>query len=174
MNLFVLYLLLTKASLISFSGLTSLPVVRHDLVENRHVLTDRQLNAALAAGRAGPGPLGLYIVSVGYFVRGLPGAGAACLAMITPAFLIIPLLRYVGRRAGKAPVRSAIDAVTLAAAGLIVNATVPMAQDALTGPVPIAIAGGTFLFLAVTNKPVIWAIVGAAIAGLLMLPGLRP
>jgi chromate transporter len=174
MNLFVLYLLLTKASLISFSGRTSLPVVRHDLVENRHVLTDRQLNAALAAGRAGPGPLGLYIVSVGYFVRGVPGAAAACLAMITPAFLIIPLLRYVGRRAGKATVRNAIDAVTLAAAGLIVNATVPMARDALTGPVPIAIAAGTFLFLALTNKPVIWAILGAAIAGLLMLPGLRP
>ena len=38
---FLLYLLLLKATATSFSGLTSLPVVRHDLVENRHVLTDR-------------------------------------------------------------------------------------------------------------------------------------
>ena len=46
MNLLVLYLLLAKATLTSFSGMTSLPVVRHDFVEQRPVLTDRQLNAA--------------------------------------------------------------------------------------------------------------------------------
>ena len=56
MNLLLLYLVLTKATVTSFSGLTSLPVVRHDLVEHYHVLTDRQLNAAVAAGRTAPGP----------------------------------------------------------------------------------------------------------------------
>ena len=40
MNPVLLYLYLVKATLTSFSGLTSLPVVRHDLVETRHVLTD--------------------------------------------------------------------------------------------------------------------------------------
>jgi chromate transporter len=68
MNVLLLYLLLTKATLTSFSGLTSLPIVRHDLVEHYQVLTDRQLNAAVAAGRTAPGPNGLYLVSVGYFV----------------------------------------------------------------------------------------------------------
>src|ERR1051325_4335039 len=40
MNCVVLYFYLVKATLTSFSGLTSLPVVRQDLVETRHVLTD--------------------------------------------------------------------------------------------------------------------------------------
>ena len=73
MNLVLLYLLLVKATLTSFSGLASLPMVRNDFVVRRHVLTDRQLNTAVAAGRIGPGPLGIYVVSVGYLVEGAPG-----------------------------------------------------------------------------------------------------
>ena len=77
MNLAVLYLLLLKASMTSFSGLGSLPMIRSDFVVERHALTDRQLNTAVAAGRTGPGPFGLYIVCVGYTVAGAPGAVAA-------------------------------------------------------------------------------------------------
>ncbi len=96
MNLLLLYLLLVKATMTSFSGLTSLPVVEHDLVQHYHVLTDRQLNAAVAASRTSPGPNGLYVASVGYFVAGFPGACAGALAMMTPAFVIILLLRPQG------------------------------------------------------------------------------
>ncbi len=167
MNLLLLYLLLAKATLTSFSGLTSLPVVRHDLVEHYHVLTDRELNAAVAAGRTAPGPNGLYIVSVGYFVAGVPGGCAGCLAVMTPAFLIIPMLRYLGRRADREAVKSAIQAVLLAAAGLVVSATVPLARDALTSPLAVGIAAGSFLFLVLTKRATIWVIAGAAAAGLL-------
>ena len=79
MNVLLLYLLLLKATLTSFSGLASLPMVRHDLVERYRVLTDRQLTAAVAAGQMGPGPMGLYVVSVGYSVDGIPGACAGWL-----------------------------------------------------------------------------------------------
>ena len=41
MNVFLLYLLLLKATLTSFSGLASLPMVRDDFVVERHLLTDR-------------------------------------------------------------------------------------------------------------------------------------
>ena len=87
MNLFLLYLLLFKAVITSFSGMASLPIVRQDFVVTRHILTDRQLNTAIVAGRTGPGPNGLYLVSVGYFAAGLPGAFAGLIALITPAFL---------------------------------------------------------------------------------------
>jgi len=158
MNLLVLYLLLAKATLTSFSGMTSLPVVRNDFVVHRHSLTDRQLNAAVAVGRTTPGPAGIYIVSVGYFAAGWPGAAAGCLAVVTPAFLIIPVLRYLGRRADQRRVRSAIQAVTIAAAGLVINATVPLARDALTGAVAVALAVGSFLFLVLTRRDTIWVI----------------
>jgi chromate transporter len=167
MNLILLYLLLLKATVTSFSGLTSLPVVRHDFVETHHVLTDRQLNAAVVAGRTAPGANGLYIVSVGYFVAGMPGAIMGALAIMTPAFLIIPLLRYLGARANRPAIKSAIQCVMLAAAGLVISATVPLARDALTGPLAVAIAVASFLFLVGTRKDTVWVILGSAVVGLL-------
>jgi len=167
MSLLLLYLLLLKASATSFSGLTSLPVVRNDLVLRYRVLTDRELNAAVVAGRAGPGPYGLYIVSVGYFVAGAPGAFCGWLAMITPAFLIVPMVRFLGARAGRPRVRSAIRAVTLAAAGLVAASAVPLARDAITSPIAAALAGLSFLLLARTRIETLWVIAGSAAVGLL-------
>lgn len=166
MSLLVLYLLLAKATLTSFSGVTSIPVIQHDLVQTHHVLTDRQLNAAVAAGQTAPGPNGLFVVSVGYFVGGVAGGCAGLVAVMTPAFLIIPVLRYLGRRADRPMVRSAIHALMFAAAGLLVSAMVPLARSALTGPIPIAIAVASFGFLVLTKRSTVWAIVGAAIIGL--------
>lgn len=166
MNPVLLYLFLAKATLTSFSGLTSLPVVRRDLVETRHVLTDRQLNTAVAAGRTAPGPNGLYLVSIGFFVAGVPGACAGCLAMMTPAFLIIPMLRYLGARADRPAVKSVIQTVTMAAAGLIVATTVPLAQDALTSALNIFIFAATFFFLVLTKGDTLWVMLGSALLSL--------
>jgi chromate transporter len=166
MNLIVLYLLLAKATLTSFSGLASLPIIRHDLVECRAILTDRQMSAALAAGQSTPGPIGNYVVAVGYFAAGWPGAVAGVLAVMTPAFFIIPLMRYLGRRAERPRVKSAIDAVMLAAAGLVLYAAIPLARDAVTGWLPAAIAAASFLTLAATRRDTFWVIAGAALVSL--------
>ena len=167
MNILLLYFLLLKATVLSFSGLASLPIIRHDLVLNHRVLTDRQLNTAVAIGRAGPGPLGLYIVSVGYYVAGIPGACVAFLAMVTPAFLVIPILVYLGTRAERPRIRGAIRAVTLASAGLIAASTVPLARDAVVGVVPIAIAAGSSLLLIRTRVDTVWVLAASALAGIL-------
>ena len=167
MNAFLIYLLLLKATLTSFSGLASLPVVRNDFVVRYHALTDRQLNTAVAAGRLGPGPLGLYVVSVGYYAGGLPGAYAGCFAVITPAFLIIVLLRFLGKRADHPRVRSATRTVLLASCGLLLSATVPLARDAVTGGFTLAIAVLSFALIAWTRIDTFWVMLAAALAGLI-------
>ena len=166
MNLLILYLLLTKATLTSFSGSTAIPIIRQDFVEHYHVLTDRQLNAAVATGQTAPGPNGLFVVSVGYFVGGTAGGCLGLLAMMTPSFLIIPVLQFVGRRAAHPAVKSAVRAVTIAAASLVLGVTIPMARGALTGVLPAAIALGSFLFLVLTKRATAWVIVAAALIGL--------
>lgn len=169
MNLFLLYSLLLKATLTSFSGLASLPMVRNDLVVERKVLTDRQLNTAVVAGRTGPGPNGLYLVSVGYYARGLPGAAAGLLALMTPAFLIVPMMRWLGRRAETPRVKSAIRAVVLASAGLLLSASLPLARDAITGWMTLAIVIASFAVLAFTKIDTIWVVLAGAAVGLAAL-----
>jgi chromate transporter len=166
MNLFLLYALLLKATLTSFSGLASLPMVRNDLVVGRKVLTDRELNIAVAAGRTAPGPNGLYLVSVGYYADGLPGAAAAVLAVMTPAFLVLPLIRWIGARAESPRVKSAIRAVVLASAGLLLSASLPLARDAITGPWPLVIVILSFGVLVLTKIDTVWVVLGGAVIGL--------
>lgn len=167
MNALVIYLLLLKATATSFSGLASLPMIRDDFVVERHVLTDQQLTMAVVSGRVGPGPNGIYVVSVGYFAGGMPGAVAGLLAVITPAFLILPLIYWIGARANTPRIRSAIRAVILAAAGLLLAASLPIARDALTGTVPAAIVAASFVLLSFTRVDSAWVMVGAAAAGLI-------
>jgi len=166
MNLFLLYLLLFKAVVTSFSGMASLPVVRNDFVVTRHILTDRQLNTAIVAGRTGPGPNGLYLVSVGYFAAGLPGALAGLIALVTPAFLIIPLMSWMGRYANLPRIRGAIRAVILGSAGLLMAASIPLARDAATGPLSATIIVISFIVLAFTRIETWWVMLGAAVVGL--------
>lgn len=169
MNVFTVYFLLLKASMTSFSGLGSLPMVRQDFVVTYHALTDHQLTTAVAAGRTGPGPYGLYLVCVGFLSAGIPGAIAGFLALITPAFLVIPLMWWLGKRADHPMVRGAIRGILLAAAGLLLSAAMPLTRDALTGPFSLAVIVISFGLLTFTKIDSAWLMAGAAGAGLLTL-----
>ncbi len=167
MNPFLLYLLLLKATLTSFSGLSSLPAVRDDLVVRRPVLTDRQLNTAVAIARVSPGPFGLYLVPVGYYAGGWPGAFAGFAAMVTPAFLILAMLRYFARRTLDRRALSAIQAVTYASAGLVLASVIPIARDALTTPWQVALAAVVTAAMAGTRWDTGWAVAVGAVCGLI-------
>ena len=164
MNAFMLYVLLLKATLTSFAGLASLPVVRDELIVHHQVLTDEQLNEAVVITRSTPGPVGLYVVSVGYFAGGIHGAIAGWLAMITPAVLIIPLLRFAARKAEHPRLRSALQAVVVASAGLLLAAAVPLGMSALTGPVTVLLGVLTAVLMLTTKIDTLWLILGAALA----------
>jgi len=166
MNIFLLYLLLLKGTITAFAGLASLPVIQDTLVFQHHVLTDKQLNEAIVITRSTPGPVGLYVVSVGYFVAGLPGAVAGWLAMITPAFLIIPLVHVAGRKIEHPRVKSILQTVVIASSGLLLAAAIPLAHEALTDPVTVGIAIVSLILLLATEMDTLWIILGAAVISL--------
>ena len=166
MNVVLLYLLLLKGTVTAFAGLASLPVIQHSLVEQYHVLTNEQLNEAVVITRSTPGPVGLYIVSVGYFATGIPGAIAGWLAMITPALLIIPMVHFVGRKMENPRVKSVLQTVVIASAGLLLAAAIPLGRDGITGPATIGIAIICFVLLLATKLDTLWMILGAAVVSL--------
>jgi chromate transporter len=116
----------------------------------------------LLSREARPGPVGLYIVSVGYFVAGVAGAVAGWLATITPAFLIIPLVHFAGRNIEHPRVKGILQTVVIASAGLLLAASIPLARDAMTDPVTIGIAIVSLVLLLTTEIDTLWIILGAA------------
>ncbi|MFV8642095.1 chromate transporter [Ralstonia pseudosolanacearum] len=143
MNTFVLFLVLLKATLTSFAGLASISVVRDELVVQRHVLTDAQLNEAVVVTRSTPGPVGLYVVAVGYEVAGTPGAIAGWAAMTAPGLAVIPLLVVFRRHLRHPRVRSGLQAIVIASAALLLATVLPFARTAITGPVTAVAALAT-------------------------------
>ena len=163
MNPFFLYLILLKATVTAFSGPTSLPMIRNELVVQRQVLTDEQLNTAVVVGRTTPGPNGIYVVCVGYYVAGVPGAIAGWGAMITPALLVIPLYLLLGRRAESPTLRRVLQSVILAGVGLILSSLISLAQSSATGPIAASVAFVSFLLLAFTRASTALVVLAAAI-----------
>jgi chromate transporter len=87
--------------------------------------------------------------------------------MITPAFLIIPMLHFIGKRAEHRRIRSVTRTVLLAGAGLMAAAAEPLARDAITGPMTLAIVAASFALIVLTRVDTLWIMLGAAIAGYL-------
>jgi chromate transporter len=88
------------------------------------------------------------------------------LALITPACLVIPLMRWIGARAAIPRVRSAIRGLLLASAGLLVSSSVPLTRDAYTGVVSTVLMAASFGVLTFTRIDSAWLILAAAGAGL--------
>lgn len=167
MNAVALYWLFLRAVLLSFSGFATVPVLRDALVLNHGVLTDVQLNDAIAISQASPGPLGMYVVLLGYFITGIPGAIAGVLALITPAFLAIPISRLV-LRGHSATLRGACSGVVIAACALVMTTGLRLVpQAAPSVPYLIIIVVGAAVVALTAIKP-LWVIVIAAAIGLIV------
>jgi len=167
MSTLSLYLILVKATITAFTGGTMLPSVRQDLVVERQVITDAQLSTAVAISRMGPGPNGAFVICVGQYAGGAPGAAAGYLAMITPAFLAIVFLRLLAGRTDHPRWRGAIQGLTGAAAGLLIANCWPIAQAAITSwfaAVLAAIAMGAFLS---RKLDTVWVLAGAGLLAIL-------
>jgi len=156
MNVFMLYLVLLKASITSFSGLAAIPIIREALVIHAHVLSDAQLNEAVVISRSTPGPVAIYLVSIGYFVAGVGGAVAGWLAMITPALLVIPLIHFAGKKAENPRVKEVIKSIMIASAAMLFLDAIPLAQNAIFDVLTACIAFGSFVLLILDLIEVHW------------------
>jgi chromate transporter len=152
-----------KSTCTSFAGLASLPEIRQELVEERHWLTNEQIDQSIVITRTTPGPVGVWVVSAGYMADGVPGAIAGWIAMSAPSLLVILLVGYFGRRAQHPRVRSMLQCVVLASAALLVLAAIPVGRDALTGPLTIAIAVVALPLLLSKRLNTLWIVAGSAV-----------
>ena len=167
-KLLILYWTLLQSTLGSFTGLQSIPVIRHELIVERHWIDDQQLSAALIIGRSTPGPMGVYIVCVGYFVAGYPGAVMAALALMTPALLIVLLFRLLGSRIDDPRVKNAIRFVIIGGTAFSASALVGMGQSAFTTWWLVGLGALSALLLLRTKVATIWILVGAGIVSVMV------
>jgi chromate transporter len=162
-----LFWLFFVASLLTFGGFGGLPIVHQELVESGS-LSDAQFAHALAVGLTAPGPNGLYIISLGYLLGGIPGALAATFAVALPPFTILPVASAYDRFAHRPRVRSALRHLGLAVAGLVMVALWSILRGTVGGLADAGIAFGAFLLATRTRVHVTVPLGLAALAGVLV------
>lgn len=161
MSLDRLFLTVLVASLLSFGGLGSLPVLRGELAAAGFT-PDPLILRSLAVGNIGPGPNGLYLVAIGYFVSGSLGALVATAALLLPPLLVLILERARARLIHRARFQAALTSLSFAVVALVATTSGGLAFRAARTPLEAVLAVVAAVALLRSVPPV--AIVVAAIA----------
>ncbi len=119
-NPLLYFLLFFKASLFSSGGFSNLPSLRQDLLAKGWAL-DAQFGQAIAIGQISPGPNGLWVISLGYFTYGVPGAIIALVAITLPPLLVLFVSAQFARVEGQPWVEGAMHGVSLAVLALLIS-----------------------------------------------------
>jgi len=149
------------------SGYVLLAVLREDLVQRLHWLTEPQLLDAIAVSQATPGPFFTVATFVGYLLAGWHGAGAATLGMFVPAFTYVALTAKVLPRMRTSPNAGAfLDGVNAAAVALMAFVGIQFAGEVVNTPLALGVGGlaAALIFRFKVNSA--WVVLGGALAGL--------
>ncbi len=155
--------------MLSFSGWGSVAIVKGHLVDGLGLITEPQLTSFLALSHVTPGPLGFYLLLVGYAITGVSGALVALTALILPSLLVIPVVRMIDRGNDVPWLKGAIAGVIVSSAALMLSSAGQLASGTLASPAAASIAIVAFVLLAASPLPSVAVVTCAAVAGLVLM-----
>jgi chromate transporter len=162
MTLSHLFLVIMIASLFSFGGLGSLPVLESQLSANG-VTPDAVVLPSLAVGNISPGPNGLYLIAASYFIGGITGSLVACAAVVVPPFLVVAVERARQRLIHLVRFRAMLRSLALAVVALLFVTDWSLVKHAATGPLAIAVMVAGTLMLLFRAPPLVGVLAAIAV-----------
>jgi chromate transporter len=157
-----------KVGALSFGGgFVIIPLMRADAV-GHHWMTSSQFLNAVALGQITPGPVVQTVAAVGYAAAGLGGGLLAALIAFSPSFVfVLGGARYFSSLRGNSHAQAFLDGAGPAAIGAILGSAIPLAA-ALTEPWQLAVLAGAMLLLLAWRRGVVFTLLAAAAAGLII------
>jgi chromate transporter len=148
-------------------GYAMIPLIQHEVINNRKWLTEKDFVELLTIAQAAPGPISLNTaVFVGYKHRNYCGAVAAVLGVVIPSFVILLLVAifFANIRDNKW-VDAAFKGMRPAVVALIVAPIVGLAKGLHW--VLIAVAAATALTVWYFGFSPVWVLISGALGGIL-------
>ena len=165
--------LFLRLGITAFGGPAAhIAMMRHEVVERRHWLTDKEFLDLLAATNLIPGPNSTEMaIHLGYKHGGKAGLIIAGICFILPASLIVVAIAWAYAQYGNAPqvdwLMYGIGPVVIA---IIVQALVKLGSSAIP-QIPHALLGTAVLVLALSGTNELLLLIIGAIVGLLITTG---
>ncbi len=151
------------------SGYVLLALLRADLVERLHWLTENQLLDAIAVSQGTPGPFFTVATFVGYVIAGWKGAALATLGMFLPAFVFVAVTAKYLPKLRKSQVAGAfLDGVNVAAVALMAFVGWQFARATMLNVPAIVVGVISAVLLMRYRVNSAWVVLGGAVAGILM------
>lgn len=141
-SLLILFLTFLKiGSILYGSGYVLLAFLESEFVQGLEVLTQGQLIDAVAIGQLLPGPVFTTSASIGYILRGVPGALVSTAGIFLPSFFLVALLNPILHKLRESQkLKFLLDGINLASLALMASVLVRLFQSSITD-IPTAIVG---------------------------------
>ena len=149
-------------------GYAMLPMLERECVENHSWATRDELLDYFAIAQCTPGVIAVNTATfVGSDERGVPGAAAATLGVVTPSIIIILIIAMVLKNfAHIAAVQHAFAGIRVAVGALILKAVIGMIENSVKDWLGIALCAAAFLLVAFFDVSPVFIVLGAALVGI--------
>lgn len=172
MSIWYLFLAMARAGLLGYGGGPSaIPLIRTEVVERYHWLTDQEFTDALAIANTLPGPIATKLSAfVGYKVAGVLGATSALIGMVAPtAIAVILLLKILITFKDSPYLKGIISAVRPVVVVLLLQTAFQASKGGTFvdwKPILVGVAAALAIFWLKVDAP--YVILGAMVIGLLL------
>lgn len=148
-------------------GYAMIPLIQHEVVENKKWITDDDILNIVAIAESTPGPIAINSATfVGYKTAGVFGAAAATLGVVLPSFVIISIISLVlAEFEHLTAVKYAFYGIRAGVLALIVKALYAMYKKSNKHIASYAISIGAFVCAAILDFNVLLVIIGCAAIG---------
>jgi chromate transporter len=162
-SLHELFLVFLKAVFLSSGGLQALPILMDDLTVQRAILSHSDFATAVAVGRIAPGPNGLFVISIGYYIAGIPGALIGAIALMIPPMLAIGLVHAHRRLANRPWVEGMTRGIAASAVALLAALGYSFTVPLLAQPASVAILVAALVVLIAARMDALLVLGGGAL-----------
>ena len=164
-----LYLTFLRVGGLTFGGgMAMLPMLKREIVENKHWTTEEEVLDIYAIGQCTPGIIAVNTSTyIGYQQKGIPGAIAGTLGMITPSLAIITLVATILKQFIEYPiVLHALSGIRIVVCALMFNTIVSLAKAGIKDTLGVFLFLSGFLLATFSPVPTILLVVAAAVIGI--------
>ncbi len=143
------------------NGMTILPLVQADTVNNYHWLTMHQFADGIALSQVTPGPFLIIATFIGYKLGGVWVALLATFAMFAPSFVMTLVFTEFYRRVRDLhPVKGALAGVLAGFVGLLAVVVLQLGNAGITGPASLTLAAAAFIAVRYFKLDILWVFAG--------------
>lgn len=170
-ELFDLYFTFFRIGGLTFGGgLTMLPMLKYELVEQRGWVQEDELLDYYAIGQCTPGIIAVNVSTfIGYKRKGIPGAIFSTLGMVSPSLIIVSVLAvFLEQFLASTVMAHAMAGIKAVVCALMLNTVVTLAKKSVINGLCAAVAAAAFVAAAFTPVPTVLLVILAGALGVIL------